>query len=275
MSGAEAQRAGDDRAGVAPVLRAERPAADSAKAWRLGALRIPRRDSSWWVPLASAVVPGAGQALLGQDRFVAYLATEAFLLVRIHDRNQEAVRERDRSQALARDVARVIYGGARPVGPWSYYEDMEKYAESGVFNLTPGGRFSPEVDESTFNGAMWRLARLTYWDNPNVSPDTASAAYRNSLNYYAGRAVAPEYRWSWRNAQLEQDLFRRAIKRKNKAFSDRAATLGYLAANHLLSMVDAFITLRLSTGLGTAGAPATTRLEGTLPWAPFGRPSSR
>ena len=39
-----------------------------------------RGDSSWWVPLASALLPGTGQALLRQDRFVAYLAAEAFAL---------------------------------------------------------------------------------------------------------------------------------------------------------------------------------------------------
>jgi hypothetical protein len=271
-----AQRVGDDRAGVAVEGRpAAAPADSGGKVWRIAGLRIPRRDSSWWVPLTSAVLPGTGQALIGQDRFVAYLAMEAYLVIRIHDRGLQAIRERDRSQALARDVARANFGGPRPVGPWSYYEDMEKYTESGVFNLTPGGKFVPEGDESTFNGAMWRLARLTYWDDANVAPDTASLAYRNSINYYLSRAVTPEYRWSWRNAQLEQDLFRRAIKRKNQAYSDRATVVGYLAANHILSMLDAFITLRLSTGLGAPGTPAISRLEGTLPWAPFGRPSSR
>ena len=99
---AGAQRVGEDRAGVAVDARPTSSATDtSSKYWRIAGLRIPRRDSSWWVPLTSAVIPGTGQALLGQNRFVAYLATEAFFLIRMHDQGEEAVRVRDRSQALA------------------------------------------------------------------------------------------------------------------------------------------------------------------------------
>jgi hypothetical protein len=62
---------------------------------------------------------------------------------------------------LAADVARKPFGGAQPVGAWEYYEAMEKYLASGVFDRVPGGAVDPETDETTYNGARWLLARQT------------------------------------------------------------------------------------------------------------------
>ena len=243
---------------------------------RLGPLAIPRRDSSWWVPLTSAVVPGTGQALLGQHRFIAYMAVEAFAVLGYVNQRNEALRGRDQYQAQARDVARVLFPGSRPVGPWSYYESMEHYLEIGVFDRFPGGEFTPESDESTFNGDMWRLARETYWRDPAVTPDKNSQQYRSAIGFYIARAVTPEYRWSWRNAQLEQNLYRRTILNTNQSYRDANQQLGFLIVNHLLSAVDAFVTIRLRGGAGAVipGAQATS-LSATLPWAPFGRPVTR
>jgi hypothetical protein len=237
---------------------------------RIGRLSIPLRDSSWWVPLTSAALPGTGQLLLGQDRFVAYLAVEGFALLGYLDQSGEARRERDRYRGLARDVARSAYPGGRPIGPWAYYEGMEYFIESGVFDRFPGGEFSPETDQSTANGALWLLARQTYWRAPDVEPDHASAEYRRAISMYIDRAVRPEYRYSWRNAQLEQDLYRRSIAHANQAYRDATNRLAVLIANHLLSTVDAYVTLRLRGGLGAPGEPAS--LSASLPWAPFGRP---
>jgi hypothetical protein len=57
-------------------------------------------------------------------------------------------------------------------------------------------------------------------------------------------------RWSWRNAQLEWDDFRQSINRKNEASRSARHYLGVIAVNHLLSTVDAFVTIRLRGGLG-------------------------
>jgi hypothetical protein len=243
---------------------------------RLGLLKVPRRDTSWWVPLASAIVPGTGQAILGQNRFIAYLAVEAFAVLGYFNQHNEAIRGRDQYRAQANEVARALFPGNKPVGPWSYYESMEHYLESGVFDQFPGGVFTPESDETTFNGDMWRLARETYWRDPNVQPDKNSQEYRNAIGFYIARAVQPEYRWSWRNAQLEQDLYRRTILRTNQAYRDANLQIGFLIANHILSAVDAFVTIRLRGGAGAAvpGAQPTS-LSATLPWAPFGRPVTR
>ena len=198
------------------------------------------------------------------------------LLLQTLKSSGEERRERDRSRALARDVARSAFGGARPVGPWLYYESMEHFVESGVFNRFPDAEFTPEADVLTFNGWLWLDVRQRYWDNPNVEPAHTSAPYRKALNEYIARAVRDDGRWSWRNAQLEQDVFRRTIKRKNQAARSATEMLGLLAANHLLSTVDAFVTMRLrglagATG-GTAGAGGRgTRLELSIPWAPLGR----
>lgn len=270
-----AQRVGSDVAGVRmPLANVHaKPSRNLLDVARAGRVVLPRRDSSWWVPLASAVVPGAGQALLGQDRFVAYLAAETFALFNFFNEDAEATRERNRSRAFAHDVARALFPGSRPAGPWAYYEAMEHYVESGVYSRVPGSVVVPEVDETTFNGAMWLLARQTYWRDPSAEPAHATAEYIGAYNFYLTRAYPDDYRWSWRNAQLEQDLFRTSIRHKNEAARAARTQLALVAANHLLATVDAFVTLRLR-GRATGGGAAAS-LVGTLPWAPFGRSRSR
>jgi hypothetical protein len=256
--------------GAAPVAPPDSTLAP-AKRIHLGPISIPRRDSSWWVPIASAIVPGTGQALLGQNRFIAYLAVEGFAVLGYFDQHNEQLRERNRFEALASNVARSSFAGDQPVGPWAYYELLEHWKSSGVFDLVPGGTFTPEVDITTYNGAAWLLARQTFWNDPNVQPDPASAEYRKALAFYIGRAVQPQFRWSWQNAQLEQDVYIQSIEHANQAARDARFQLGILIANHLLSMVDAYVTLRVHGGLGAPGSP--TSLTATIPWAPFGRPS--
>ncbi|MCC7194092.1 MAG: hypothetical protein IT356_00920 [Gemmatimonadaceae bacterium] len=212
------------------------------------------RDSAWWVPLASTVLPGWGQVRLGQNRFVAYLAVEAYSAIGYFSAVNALHRERARFVDLARDVARAFVPGNAAVGDWDYYEAMEKHMSSGVFDRSPGtGQFSPEVDTATYNGAIWlRARRLSDWPNPNVEPGHGTAAYQEAVSYYIAHAVHPEYAWSWRNAQLEWDLYRQAIRRKNDAGREAGHYLAAVAVNHLLSTVDAFITLRMRGG---AGAP--------------------
>lgn len=210
------------------------------------------RDSAWWVPLASAALPGWGQVRLGQDRFVAYLAVEAYAAIGYFNDLNALHRERERYVGLARDVARAFVPGNTRIGDWDYYEAMEKHLESGVFDRTPGtGQFSPEADTTTYNGAIWlRARRLSDWPNPDVEPNHASPVYQAAVSYYVAHAVRPEYRWSWRNAQLEWDLYRQIIRRKNDVGREAGHYLAAIAVNHLLSTIDAFITLRLRGGLG-------------------------
>jgi hypothetical protein len=235
----------------------QRPAEQGGVAAPDGSLRVPRRnpllspDSAWWVPLSSTLLPGLGQMRLGQNRFVAYLAVEGYALLGWAS-GQAAVRREVRTfRALARDVGRAFVDGNQAIGSWDYYESMEKYIESGVYDRTPRtGTFSPEVDLETFNGNVWLKARQLNWQNPDVEPPRTSPAYELAKGYYDSLAVRDNFRWSWRNAQLEWDDYRQSIRRKNDASREARHYLAVVAVNHLLSTVDAFVTLRLRGGLG-------------------------
>lgn len=252
---------------VAGSLPALLPSNDTAH-WRMPEQPRPGK-SDWWIPFASMAVPGAGQALLSQDRFVAYAALEGFAWLRYAADVREGRRQRTAYRALAVRVARRYYPDPRPTGDFEYYEQMEHYIESGVFDLFPGGPLEPETDTLTFNGAMWLLARRTYWEDPAAPPAPDSPAYASAIEFYERRAVAPEFRWSWRNAQLEQDLFRRTIARSNDAFRRSIQDLGLVIANHALSTVDAYITLRLRH---RSAPEEALEISASLPRAPFGRP---
>jgi hypothetical protein len=142
---------------------------------------------------------------------------------------------------------------------------MEHFVESGVFDASAADGVQPETDPESYNGFIWLRARTTFWEDPAVPPPAGSDAYAAALDYYDGRAIQPEFRWSWRNAQLEQDVFRRTISRSNEAFRRSIQDLGVIIANHALSTVDAYVTIRLRD-IG----PASERvgIEASVPWSP-------
>jgi hypothetical protein len=225
----------------------------------------------WWAPIASAVLPGAGQVTLHQDRFVGYMAVESYALLQYANDLNEGRRQRRAYRNLAATVARVFFSPSRPLGPFAYYERMEHYVESGVYDVNPGDGLQPETDTLTYNGAVWLLARQTFFANPDSMPDSSSASYQSAIAFYERRAVGPDFRWSWRNAQLEQDLFRRTIGRSNDAFRQSVTDLGIIIANHVLSTVDAYVAVRLSRGTSAMGSETGATVS--VPWAPFGRPA--
>jgi hypothetical protein len=251
------------------ALVAQQPPADSAGGgvpilsgvWRT--LSDPAH-AEWARPLASAVIPGAGQLMARRDRGALYLVAEAFLLTRILGLNAEGRRERDRYRELAWVVARGQYLPAVQDTVFEYYEQMGKYVESGPFDADPGPGFEPTTDERTYNGQIWALARRTFFPDPDQPPPADSPEYQRALAFYTGRAVGPGFQWSWRNAGLEQDLYRQTIRQSDDAFRAATQHLGLLLANHVLSAVDAFISERLSQGgrtiaLGTCFRPDPAR----------------
>ncbi len=244
--------------------------APASRARTAGSVR-QARGSLWWTPLASAVIPGSGQARLSQDRFVAYLALEGYAWARYGVDLREGRRQRNRYRALARDVARAAFPGSKPSGNFDYYERMEHFVESGVFDLDPGGVLQPEVDTATYNGSLWLLARRTFWENPDLPPPPESPRYRQAIELYTARAATPDFQWSWRNAQLEHDVFRRTIDLSNEAIRRSILDLSVVLANHALSTVDAFITLRLRQRTEPTHG---YRAEIGIPWAPFGHPNT-
>lgn len=231
-----------------------------------GRIARKRRDPApWWSVVASALAPGAGQAALDQDRWVGYAALEGVAWLRYLADRQEARREQRGYRRVANKVARALYSTGTPVaGSFEYYETMEKWAASGVYDAQPGGALDPEPDSTTFNGAMWLLARQTFWADPNDPPFPETNAYQNAIAFYQRRAIRPEFRWSWRDAQLQQDLYRRTILRSNAAYRRATQDLAAVLANHVLSTVDAYVSVRLRRHPGPLGGE--TSIEATIPW---------
>jgi hypothetical protein len=261
------QRMSAATAGVPPRPAGDQPgpalAFQSGPDSHHGAVRRPPR---WWAPLASAALPGTGQALFQQDRWLPYLAIEAFAWFQYAASRTEGRRQSRSYRRLARDVAQAPFGSTSE-GDFDYYERMKHFTESGVYDLVPGAEIEPEIDTLTSNGALWLLARRTYWADPDVAPELASPQYRNALTFYETRAVRPEFRYSWRNAQFEHDVFRRTIDRSNDAYRRSVEYLGAVLANHALSTVDAYVTLRLQRRRANTIAPGGSyELSATLPW---------
>jgi hypothetical protein len=202
----------------------------------------------WTRPLASMLLPGSGQLAAGQSRGIIYLALEAWLVSSAITEGHTGQTQRNQYQDLAFDIARRPFVTFRIDGPWDYYESMEKFVESGRYDLSSGPIFAPETDTTTFNGFTWQLARRTFFPNPDSTPDIQSAPYQAALNFYKARAVADAFRWSWRGARLEQDVYRQAILTSDNAFRARTNYLGALVLNHLSSAIDALISTRMGHG---------------------------
>ncbi len=201
--------------------------------------------SSAWAIAASALLPGAGQAILETNRAVPYLAVEAFAWTS-YVRHSIAYRtHRDGYRNLAATVARAPFSSLRPNGDFAYYERMTHYAEAGRYDLVPGGGLDPETDTLTYNGATWLLARRTYWRNPDQSPAAGSTEYERAVAFYRSRAYDQLYRWSWTSAPAQYASFKSLIRESNDANRKAMVNLGVVIANHVLSTVDAYITIRL------------------------------
>jgi hypothetical protein len=210
----------------------------------------------WLRPFASALVPGSGQLMAGQDRGVVYMALEAVVLVQLLSSRNEAGQERDRYKELAFNVARAPFSPARLDTVFEYFEQVERFVESGPFDTDPGPGLLPPTDESTYNGSVWKLARETFLPDPEV-PDTTTQEYQGAVEFYRSHAVGPNFQWSWRDAGLEQDLYRRSIMRSDDAFRRSTQYLGVLLMNHLLSAIDSYVSYRV-------GQSSAVRLRSSL-----------
>ncbi len=213
-------------------------------------------------PLASLLLPGTGQLMGRQDRGAVYLATEIYLVSRFLQLDREASHEADRFQALAYDVARRSFSPTRRDTVFEYYEQMERFTESGRYDADPGSAFVPESDARTYNGSVWLLARRTFWENPDTPPDPTSPPYWRALQFYQARAVGPGFQWSWRDHSLEHEVFRETIRRSDDGFRRAQNQVGLLLANHVVSAVDALISSRLAAAAGRPAAVRTTLIPG-------------
>jgi hypothetical protein len=261
VGSARGQQSGIDRASLldldrSMVAASRSPAFDSVAVTKAthddGILaRSINRLPTWSAPLASLVIPGVGQARLKQGRAIAYFAAETFLLLQYRkDLNEGRRNERD-YRDIARTIARRGFVASPPDTVWQYYEKLSEYVESGAFSMVPNGPTVPETDPQTYNGYQWKLAREQYGVAEN-GLDVGTLQYGRALALYESRAMRQPYRWSWRNAQLEKDIYVRAISRTNDAYRRATLDLSALIANHLLSAVDAFARVRLSSDAGGA-----------------------
>jgi hypothetical protein len=233
-----------------------------------GSVSMPGQDAgsaTAWSIAASAILPGSGQAILAANRALPYLAVEAFAWTSYVRHSVEYRRDRDGYRDLASRVARAAYSAVRPHGDFEYYERMTHFQEAGRYDLVAGGGLEPETDSATFNGAMWLLARRTYWADPSVPPDTTSAEWKRAVAFYRARAYDQLYRWSWTHAPLEYSAFIDLIRESNDANRRALQDLGVIIANHVLSTVDAYITVRLRREADAQGFA----LEGSIPLARF------
>lgn len=212
----------------------------------------------WVRPAASLLVPGSGQLLAGQERGAAYVAVEVYSLVRILQLNDEGRREGDRYRDLAFDVARRTFSPVRRDTVFEYFETMERFSESGLYDRDPGPALLPEIDAATYNGSVWLLARRTFWSDPDLPPDPGSPEYLRAVRFYQDHAVGPNFQWTWRDASLEHGVFRESIRKSDTAFRRVQNMLGVLLANHVVSAVDALISSRLSAAAGRRAALQTT-----------------
>jgi hypothetical protein len=228
-----------------------------------------RARASAWSIAASAALPGAGQAVLGVDRFVPYLAFEAYSWAQYATHARASRQYRDDYRNLAARVARSAFSIVLAVGDFEYYERMENFVESGVLEMVAGGALDPEPDTTTYNGSVWLLARRTFWRDIDSPPDTSSLEWKRAAEFYLRRAYDQPFRWSWRNAHLEYDEFRRLISRSNDANRKSLQDLGAVLANHVLSTVDAYVTVRLRRR--PASPNGGWEVSGALPLAGLSR----
>jgi hypothetical protein len=190
--------------------------------------------------------------MLGHDRFIAYAAVEVLSWWKYIKDSQEQNRQEALFKELARGAARSHFSTTLPDGGWSYYEQMRDWLESGRYSQTDTGPVVPETNDSTFNGTRWQLAQATHINDP-----------AGALAEYERLAIKPEFRWSWRNAGLQYDIFKRTTENRNDAYHAGVTDLAVIAANHALSMVDAFVTFRLQVQTDATGR---TRFGARVPW---------
>ncbi len=195
--------------------------------------------------LASVVIPGAGQKLLGSDRWVPYVAIEAWAWITYVNHHSQGNALKQRYRDLAWAVARRVSVGERRDTTFPYYEALSKNDASGAFDVNPNAAgIQPETDGSTFNGEVWDRARSLFFSSGTEQP-VSSPQYQSALNYYQRNAIPPSYAFAWGDNALEQRVFGEIIHQSDEALRQSNHVLGIILANHMASAVDALIASRL------------------------------
>lgn len=197
--------------------------------------------------IASALLPGSGQWILGQRRWVLYLLVEGAGWLEYSRRRSDGSTLRRAYRDLAWERAREpITGGQRIDGGFEYYETMTHFPASGVFDRAPSEPgVRPETDPSTYNGMIWALARDLFLPPGDAEPDEESEAYARALAYYQERSFGSDFEWDWQGQDAERTRFARLIRDSDDAFRRSTTMLGVVIGNHLLSSIDALVSSRI------------------------------
>lgn len=197
--------------------------------------------------IASMLIPGSGQALQREPRWVPYLALEIWSWLRFRDRRADSRELTARYRDLAWQVARRVSVGERRDTVFEYYEALAQYGSSGAWDSAPfEDGLQPEQDTATFNGQVWFLARKLFFARGQDFPP-GSNEYLTALDYYRTFGIPPAYAWTWGGSSLEQHVFADLIEESDDAYRAGTRMLGLILANHVASAVDALITARLRT----------------------------
>lgn len=210
--------------------------------------------------VSSAIIPGAGQWMRGQRRWIAYLALEATAVLFTLERRRAGANFRDSYRDLAWDVARNGAAVGRIDLDFEYYERIANFSSSGSFDadgVSPG--IQPESDPSTYNGQVWEIARGLFLRGV-ADPAPTDAGYDRALEYYAERSYDDRFLWDWGDESRARTEYRGLISDSDEAFRTGTVLLGVAVANHLVSAIDAFLSTRGSQ------ANLARRLE--FGWAP-------
>ena len=226
----------------------------------LDSVTAAARAQVWLPPLASLVAPGSGQLIAGHDRGLVYIAAEVFLLSRYLQLRLDGHHGSERYRELAFTVAQRGFTTTRRDTVFEYYETLERFEASGVYDRNPGGAFTPEDNPNTYNGSVWLLAQRTYFPDPANPPAPGTIPYINAITFYQRHAIGPDYQWSWADAPLELQEYRATIRSSDNAFRNAQNQLGLLLANHLASAIDALISSRLSATLRRPASLQTSYL---------------
>lgn len=213
-------------------------------AWQGAAGLAPKPGKAF---VFSAIVPGAGQWLLGQDRWPAYLAIELWAWIQFLDWRREGHHLQTQYKDLAWLVARRVSTGPRTDSGWEYYEALARFQSSGAYDSDPlRAGVQPEEDPTTFNGSIWTLAREIYLPQDPENPvQEGSGPYEKAFNYYLSRAYAPGLAWHWGTSTLHKEEYTGLIREADEALRNSTGMIGVILANHLLSAVDALVSGRL------------------------------
>ncbi len=195
--------------------------------------------------VASLAVPGLAQYRHGQRRWLVYAGLEALSVLYYVGARADALGLRDDYRDFAWLAARVDLGvGPRKDGDFDYYERLAQWGTSGRWDADPAfAGLQPERDPATYNGSIWLLASQIF----DLDPDAPerSPGYSRALDYYRSHGYRPEFLWAWREDSDDRSRYAALISRSDSRFKDARVALGVLAANHLCSALDGFITARL------------------------------